>query len=384
MRIRYLITLAALASTSIILLGCPYPMPSYDGEVEVHRHRDTLIVDYDVVYGPMDPDIYDSITLALYDSMPGDIGRKTDSPMYIPSVVYPIDSAVTKDQTARETPEFRFTGNLRLTGRLRYLLQGGKIPAAYSFDVYLKSHDRYWYSRGCDVYQKVFPFRRQPGAGLILGLGMANFDRSVFPREVRDKAYKFGIDFQIGLMAAVDNFTSRLSFAVSGFSSEDSTTNETRMTQYLDYVDFRLGYETKISGGLRFAPVIGAKFSRLNVSVSDRHYDLKEFRPTYGFQIGDKFNRLEYSYNPHFGGYHRLDYLACISSGRESKFGSMYSIFHGANVRMFFVQFYLETVGNRDTGVSYINNQPILQRIIATGLLAPLVLVVMGLIALGA
>jgi len=359
-------------------------MPSYSGEVEAHRHRDTLIVDYDVVYGPMESDIYDSITLALYDSMPGDIGRKSDSPMYIPSVVCPIDSTVTKDQTARETPELRFTDNLRLTGRLRYPMSDRKKPEAYSFIVHLKPDRRQWRTRGSDVYERVYPFKRQLGVGFILGAGMAFFDRSTLPSDIRKKAYKLGMDLQFGFFSVMDNFFSSVSIAGSGYDNGDQPPDQYSVNEFIDYFDFRLGHEWKLLGGVRAAPVLGAKLSRLNVKVEGRKYDLRETAPSYGFQIGDNFNRFEYSYNPHFDGYHRLDYLACITSGRDLKFGSMYSVYHGSKIKMYRVRFYVEVAGSGDRRILYINDQSALQRIVSFGLLAPLSLVVLGLMALGA
>jgi hypothetical protein len=383
-RIRHIITLAALASVSVILLGCPRPMPSFDGEVEAHRHRDTLIVDYDVVYGSMDPDVYDSITLSLYDSMPSDIIHESDNPTYTPSVVYPIDTMVTKNQTVREAPEYRLSGDLRLTGQLRYPISDGKKPEAYSFAVHLNPDRIHSRTGGSYVYEQTYSFKRQPGIGFILGAGMAIFDRSTLPPEIRDKAYKLGLDLQFGIFSVKDNFFSRISIAGSGYDNGDQPPDQYSVNEFIDYFDFRLGYEWRLLGGVRVAPVLGAKLSRLKAQVSGSKYDLQESRPSYGFQIGDNFNRIEYSYNPHFGGYHRLDYLACLSSGRKLKFGSMYSIYHGDKVKMLRVRFYVEAAGGRDPRVMYINDQPALQRIVSSGLLAPLSLVVWALMALGA
>jgi hypothetical protein len=168
-----------------------------------------------------------------------------------------------------------------------------------------------------------------------------------------------------------DHFAFRASYAVSGWGDSVKSSGYHNKTDYQDIIDISTAYNMKIGGRLHVSPIVHLKYSRLNVDFNGSSYEIDDFAPAYGLQLGDNFNCLGYSYNPHFGGCHRFDLLTCFASSPNGKAGTMYSIYHGDKVKMLRIRFYFE--GTAFKKMSYINRQPLPQKLVSYGLLTPVI-----------
>jgi hypothetical protein len=368
--VRYVFTLAFIITSGIGLIGCPPPRPSFKGEMEARRNQDTLTIDYDVVFNPTYCE-FDSITFKLLDSVEYIPGRIVpDSLKYDDSLLYPINSGEHIQYPHRLNAKYGRQNHDRLSGRMIYNLKSGDNPVSCLFNVFDDRRGAFGHDPGDEiVFIRAYPLGPKPTFGIILGLGVASFDRSVFSREVRSTPHTVGLDFEIGVVRYDGDFAVRLSSAISGWGDSTKTSRYYDHTEFYDFVNLGLTYNPGLKRFFNLSPVIQAKYSKLNVDFKGKHYWMEEFAPAIGIQIENKFNRLIYTYNNHFEGYHRIDYLTCIRSSPRGKFGTMYSFYHGPNLKMIRIRFYRD--GVFDEEMDYFSDNNPVREILSTGLLVP-------------
>ena len=344
--------LIILAILAVALNGCPPPPPTLTGEVKPRRTADTVTIDYDF---KLDGHYWnlDSVFLALPDL---DTTLNNDSVIFSPegdlTSIYP--------NRYQEGTERKY----ELRGSMNFLVDD--TVAIKEYKVWMAHYHR----RG--IYGWRFRSDHLPAQGMFGSAGFAFFDKAVFPGSVRGATGTVSSDFELGYIVDNERLTAR--FFTGGQFSDTDNDDETHDKRTLwDAATIGLMYHQGKRNHLMPSPFVNFQYSRLRILDDPEEYRSNDLGIEAGVMVERKFQRLAYSYNTNHGGYHRIDFLAAFKAGPRAKMGTVYSFYHGDELKMFRMRLYFEIVIVDDgyDSMFYRDKQSFLQKSLAYGPFAP-------------
>jgi len=362
-----LLRIIAILFACLLYYGCLPPGPELQGEVKIKKDNDTLTVDYDLIY--FDAGLQIQIDSLFFRLPSSDTGGLSDS------LIFTRDDPMTTE--AMPGGEAWIDDRPRIAGQLRYVNVDDDVQK-YSFRI---NETRITQQRLDTVITRPFYIHPPASWGVTLSVGMASFDRSVLPSEVRTIEGSIEAEAEGGLVGLWRAWRGHLYFGLIGSAphSDNEDQDDSRSFTYLG-LDIRRKFNIPLN--LYWSPFIGGQSSLFEVVDYPQEYRLDNSGVSAGFQIGGKFDEFSYSYNSHLDGYHQFEYRAYLIASPSGRMGTIYSVSHGDMIRMYRMRFYIEGIFGDCRPMIYHYDCNIIHDILAGGFLTPIALLGAALDAL--